>query len=71
MEKEFNFEKSLSRLEEIVSVLEKGEVSLDESLSLYEEGVSLSVALQNKLKDVEEKTIKVFDSLKPKSLENE
>ncbi|MBE6124355.1 MAG: exodeoxyribonuclease VII small subunit [Erysipelotrichaceae bacterium] len=71
MEKEFNFEKSLSRLEEIVSILEKGEVSLDESLSLYEEGVSLSVALQNKLKDVEEKTIKVFDSLKPKSLENE
>lgn len=71
MEKEFNFEKSLSRLEKIVSVLEKGEVSLDESLSLYEEGVSLSVALQNKLKDVEEKTIKVFDSLKPKSLENE
>lgn len=67
MEKEFNFEKSLTRLEEIVATLEKGEVSLDESLSLYEEGVSLSVALQNKLKDVEEKTIKVFESLKPSS----
>lgn len=67
MEKEFNFEKSLARLEEIVATLEKGEVSLDESLSLYEEGVSLSVALQNKLKDVEEKTIKVFESLKPSS----
>ncbi len=71
MEKEFNFEKSLTRLEEIVTILEKGEVSLDESLSLYEEGVSLSLTLQNKLKDVEEKTIKIFESLKPYTSENE
>ncbi len=37
-----SFEQSLSRLEKIVSQLEQGEVSLEESLSLYEEGIALA-----------------------------
>ena len=36
-----SFEQGLARLEEIVALLERGEVPLDESLALYEEGASL------------------------------
>ena len=34
-----SFEKNLERLEDIVLALEKGDVSLDDSLKLFEEGV--------------------------------
>lgn len=37
-----DFEKKLTRLEEIVQKMEKGELSLDDSLKLFEEGVKLS-----------------------------
>ena len=36
-----NFETAMARLEQIVNLLEGGKVTLDESLKLYEEGVSL------------------------------
>jgi len=39
--KEKSFEDALKRLEEIVALLEKGGLSLEESLSLFEEGVNL------------------------------
>jgi len=35
------FEENFARLEEIIKELEKGDVSLEESLSLFEEGVQL------------------------------
>ena len=38
MEKELTFEKAMKRLEEIVNALESGQVSLDDSLKLFEEG---------------------------------
>lgn len=41
-DKSNTFESAIKRLEEIVSVMEKGECSLDESMKLYEEGVQLS-----------------------------
>lgn len=37
-----DFEKSLERLEEIVAKLEKGDLTLEESLKLFEEGTKLS-----------------------------
>jgi exodeoxyribonuclease VII small subunit len=36
-----NFEQSLARLDEIVHLLEEGELGLDEALARYEEGVKL------------------------------
>lgn len=36
------FEQSLGRLEKIVDSLEQGEVSLEESLKMFEEGIQLS-----------------------------
>lgn len=40
-EKKMTFEQALGRLEEIVTLLEKGDAPLDQSLELYEEGAAL------------------------------
>ena len=49
------FEDALSRLEEIVREMEAGEVSLDSSLALFEEGVALSRHCANKLNEAEQR----------------
>ena len=53
------FEAANARLEEIVKLLERGSSSLDESLKLYEEGVSL-VRFCNEALDNAEKKIKIL-----------
>ena len=40
-EKKLTFEQAMGRLEEIVSLLERGEAPLEEALSLFEEGTAL------------------------------
>lgn len=50
-----NFEEALKRLEEIVKILEKGETSLDDSISLFEEGMSLKDFCEKKLASCERK----------------
>ncbi len=47
------FEESLKKLEKIVSRLEKGDIPLDESLRLFEEGVRLSRFCNEKLDEAE------------------
>ena len=49
------FEKNLKRLEEIVDKMEAGEISLDDSLKLFEEGVKLSQSCNNDLDKAETK----------------
>ena len=44
-----SFEEALSRLEEIVDAMEEGELSLDETVKLYKEGVELSSLCSEKL----------------------
>ena len=46
---ELTFEEAVKRLSEIVQKLERGDLPLEESLMLFEEGVSLSRASQEKL----------------------
>jgi exodeoxyribonuclease VII small subunit len=53
------FESAMRRLEEIVSELEKGDLSLEQSLSMYEEGVELTKFCSSKL-DESEKKIQVL-----------
>jgi len=48
-----DFEKKLNRLEEIVQKMEKGDLSLDESLKLFEEGVKLSRDCHGQLTNAE------------------
>lgn len=50
-----NFEASMSKLEEIVKKLETGDVTLDESLALFEQGIKLSKNCQKMLDDAEKK----------------
>lgn len=50
-----DFEKSFQQLEKIVQRLETEELSLDESLKLFEEGISLSRFCHAKLEEVEKK----------------
>lgn len=49
------FEQALKRLEEIVEELEKGDLSLDDSLKRYEEGIKLSRFCAKKLEETERK----------------
>jgi exodeoxyribonuclease VII small subunit len=49
------FELALQQLEEIVQKLEKGELPLEESLALYEDGIRLSRLCHGKLEEAEGK----------------
>ncbi len=53
--KEPSFEDALQQLEQIVQKLEKGELPLEESLKLYEEGIRLSRLCHGKLEEAEGK----------------
>lgn len=44
-----SFEEALSRLEEIVQLMEDGKLSLDETAKLYEEGVKLAALCKGRL----------------------
>lgn len=50
-----NFEQSLSELESIVHQLEQGELSLEDSMTLFERGLQLSQNSQSKLQNAEQK----------------
>jgi exodeoxyribonuclease VII small subunit len=49
------FEKKLKRLEDIVEKMESGDLSLDDSMKLFEEGVKMSRECQSQLTVAEEK----------------
>jgi len=53
------FEEAVARLEEIVKLLESGDVRLEQALVLFEEGVSLT-ARCNKLLDGAEQKVMMF-----------
>jgi exodeoxyribonuclease VII small subunit len=48
-----DFERSLARLEEVVRRLESPQVSLDDAMKLFEEGVALSRECQTQLEEAE------------------
>lgn len=54
-EKKRSFEQNMLRLEEIVSLLERGEAPLEESLKLFEEGTGLMKQCSTLLDKAEQK----------------
>ena len=54
-EKKLSFEQALGRLDEIVRHLEKGDLPLSESLSLFEEGTKLLGSCSKMLDEAEQK----------------
>ena len=52
---EMTFEQAMSELERIVTELERGDVPLEDSISLYEKGAELKKRCETKLKEAEQK----------------
>ena len=50
-----DFEKGLSRLENIVGELEKGDLALEKALQLFEEGMKISKLCSSQLEEAERK----------------
>ena len=57
---EASFEQSMARLAKIVEQLEKGDLPLEESLKLFEEGVKLSRSAQERLDSAQQKVEKLL-----------
>mgnify|MGYP003183174566 CR=1 FL=1 len=53
------FEENMSRLEEIVSLLERGDATLGDSMALFEEGTKLVNACRKELDTAEQKVVKL------------
>lgn len=56
---EIKFEKAIQRLEKIVGDLEKGEMDIDKSLEIFEEGIKMSRVCSKKLNEAEAKIEKL------------
>lgn len=52
---EMSFEAAMAELETVLGKLERGDVALDESITLYERGALLKARCETKLKEAEEK----------------
>ena len=57
------FEDTLGRLEEIVGQLERGDISLEDSIKMYEEGLALSKTCMDKLTQAELKLKKLVKNV--------
>ena len=55
MSEDINFEDAMKRLEEIANELEKGDLTLDESVKKFEDGISLSKKCNEFLDNAEKK----------------
>jgi exodeoxyribonuclease VII small subunit len=52
---EFNFEEALEELERLVSSMEEGELSLEDSMTAFEKGIKLTRECQTALQKAEQK----------------
>lgn len=59
MDKKMTFESALKRLEEIVTELEAGEIALDDSIKVFEEGNKLVTFCMEKLGSAERRIKKL------------
>ena len=56
---EIKFEKAIQRLETFLDDLEKGELDIDKSLEIFEEGIKMSRVCSKKLNEAEAKIEKL------------
>ena len=57
---QFNFEASLTSLEQLIEQMESGDLSLEESLQAFEKGIALTRQCQTALRDAEQKVQKLI-----------
>jgi|TARA_B110000014_G_C20100246_1_gene577406 exodeoxyribonuclease VII small subunit len=65
-----SFEESLNELDTIVQNLEQGEISLEDSMALFERGLALSKLSQEKLQTAEQKVKILLDNNGEQTLNN-
>lgn len=65
-EKQLSFDEAMSRLQEVVNQLDNSDLSLEDSISLFEEGLRLSSQCNKKLKEFEEKIESITDEYQVK-----
>ncbi len=70
-EKSKDFEQSLTRLDEIVRQMERGEVPLEESLKLFEEGTKLVAFCSKLLDEAEMKVVRLTKGADGEPVETE
>lgn len=70
MEKK-TYEQAISRLEEIVNLLENNKIPLEESILLFQEGIELSKYCDDKLKNIQEKVAQIYENGQLKDFETE
>ena len=61
---EFSIENAMKRLEEINSLLAGGDISLKDSLALYQEGVKISAECKENLEGIEKEIIVLSEGSK-------
>lgn len=68
MSNKLSFEEAISELEKIAEKLENADISLEESVALFEKGVMLSDECSKLLKDTEQKIISITEAEKEEKL---
>ena len=61
---EIKFEKAMTRLENIIEELERGDLDIDKSLEIFEEGIKMSRLCSKKLNEAEAKIEKLSKAKK-------
>ena len=61
MEENFSFEQALKRLEDIVETLGAGNIALEESIKIYQEGIALSKLCSGMLEEAEGKVMAIMN----------
>lgn len=61
MELSLSYEEAVKQLEEIVALLEKGDISLEKSLELFQKGVALSAFCTKKLDETEKQILRLVE----------
>ena len=59
-EKELSFESAMEQLEQIVEMLEEGDVPLEEAINIYKRGMDLSKICHEKLQSAQEQLVQIW-----------
>lgn len=62
MSEEQSFEKELAELEKTVRQMEQGDISLDESIKLFEKGMALSSSCAKRLEEAHRRILTLTDA---------
>ncbi len=68
---QMTYEEAIKKLEKIVSLLESNNVTLEESVNLFQEGMLLSKYCDDKLKNIQERVTQIFENGQLKELNSE